>query len=51
MLHWTLVFLLVALVAGALGFGGLEGAFTGIAKICFFVFLLFWVLSLLLRKK
>jgi uncharacterized membrane protein YtjA (UPF0391 family) len=39
MLYWALVFLVVALVAGALGFGGIAGASAGIAKI---VFSFFW---------
>ena len=33
MLYWALVFLIVALVAGAVGFGGIAVAFAGIAKI------------------
>ncbi|EBX4816814.1 DUF1328 domain-containing protein, partial [Salmonella enterica subsp. enterica serovar Newport] len=33
MLYWALVFLVVALVAGVLGFGSLAGASAGIAKI------------------
>ncbi|MGB3038959.1 MAG: DUF1328 domain-containing protein, partial [Methyloceanibacter sp.] len=36
MLYWALVFLIVALVAAALGFGGIAGASAGIAKILFF---------------
>lgn len=46
MLHWALVFLVVALIAAALGFGTLAGAAAGIAKICFFVFLVLFVVSL-----
>ena len=37
MLYWALVFLVIALIAGALGFGGIAGASAGIAKILFFV--------------
>jgi len=47
MLHYALVFLVVALIAAALGFGGLAGAAAGIAKILFFVFLVLFVASLL----
>jgi uncharacterized membrane protein YtjA (UPF0391 family) len=47
MLYWTLVFLVVAIIAGALGFGGIAGASAGIAKILFFIFLAFVVISLL----
>lgn len=53
MLYWTLVFLVVALVAGALGFGGIAGASAGIAQILFFVFLALLAISVvagLLRR-
>ncbi|MBA8878066.1 DUF1328 domain-containing protein [Phyllobacterium myrsinacearum] len=53
MLYYAVVFLIIALVAGALGFGGIAGASVGIAKIIFFVFLALLVISLvagLLRK-
>jgi len=46
MLSWALTFLIVALVAGALGFGGLAGAATGIAKLLFVLFLIAFALSL-----
>jgi uncharacterized membrane protein YtjA (UPF0391 family) len=46
MLYWALVFLVVALIAGALGFGGLVGAATGIAKVLFGVFCVLFVASL-----
>ncbi len=50
MLKWALIFLVAGLVLGALGFGGIGGAFVGIAKILFFVaiaiFLIFLVLAL-----
>jgi uncharacterized membrane protein YtjA (UPF0391 family) len=47
MLYYSLVFLVVALIAAALGFGGIAGASIGIAKILFFVFLALFVLSLI----
>jgi uncharacterized membrane protein YtjA (UPF0391 family) len=47
MLRWALIFLVVALIAGALGFGGLAGASMGIAQILFFVFLVLFVVSLI----
>ena len=37
MLKWAFIFLVVGLVLGVLGFGGIGGAFIGIAKILFFV--------------
>ncbi|AKH70683.1 small integral membrane protein [Spongiibacter sp. IMCC21906] len=46
MLGWSLVFFLVAVIAAALGFGGIAGAATGIAKILFFVFLALLIISL-----
>ncbi|MGH8024140.1 MAG: DUF1328 domain-containing protein, partial [Limisphaerales bacterium] len=39
MLGWTLVFLIVALIAGLLGFTGIAGAAVGIARFLFAVFL------------
>jgi uncharacterized membrane protein YtjA (UPF0391 family) len=46
MLHYSLMFLLVALIAGAPGFGFIAFAAAGIAKICFFLFLVMFVVSL-----
>jgi len=46
MLYYALVFLLVALIAGALGFGFVSFAAAGIAKICFVIFLIMFVVSL-----
>ena len=47
MLGWALTFLIIALIAAALGFGGLAGASVGIAKILFVVFLVLFVVSLI----
>jgi uncharacterized membrane protein YtjA (UPF0391 family) len=44
MLKWALIFLVIALIAGALGFGGIAGAAMGIAKVLFFLFLVVAVL-------
>jgi uncharacterized membrane protein YtjA (UPF0391 family) len=49
MLHWTLVFLVLAIIAAIFGFGFAAAAFAGIAKILFFVFLVVFVLSLIFR--
>lgn len=46
MLYYSVVFLLVALVAALFGFGGIASAATGIAKVLFFVFLVLFVISL-----
>jgi uncharacterized membrane protein YtjA (UPF0391 family) len=49
MLYYTLVFFIIALVAGALGFGFVAFAAAGIAKICFFVFLIMFAISLIMH--
>lgn len=49
MLRWTLTFLVVAVISAVFGFGGIitdTGAIVT-AKILFFIFLVFFVLSLL----
>ena len=48
MLYWTLVFLVVALVAGLFGFGGIASASAGIAKVLFAIFLVLFLISLVL---
>ena len=48
MLKWALIFLVIALIAGALGFTGVAGAAIGIAK---FLFVLFLVLGATVFKK
>lgn len=55
MLKWALIFLVVGLALGALGFGGIGGAFVGVAKILFFIalalFIIFALLALFAGKK
>jgi uncharacterized membrane protein YtjA (UPF0391 family) len=46
MLYWTIVFLVIALVAGGLGFTGIASASAGIARVLFGVFLVLFLLSL-----
>jgi uncharacterized membrane protein YtjA (UPF0391 family) len=48
-LHYALVFLVVAIIAAVLGFGFLASTAASIAKILFFVFLVMFVISLLFR--
>jgi uncharacterized membrane protein YtjA (UPF0391 family) len=47
MLYYALVFLIVALIAGLLGFGLLAGVAMEAARILFIVFLILFVVSLL----
>jgi uncharacterized membrane protein YtjA (UPF0391 family) len=54
MLRYAVVFLIIALVAGLLGFTGIAAGAVQIAKVLFFVFLLLFVASLivgLMRRK
>jgi uncharacterized membrane protein YtjA (UPF0391 family) len=48
MLGWALVFLVVALIAGLLGFTGLAMASAGIAQILFYIFVVLFVVSSLI---
>lgn len=45
LLHWAVVFLIVALVAAILGFGGIAGTAVGAAKLLFFVAIILAVLA------
>jgi len=51
MLGWALTFVLIALIAGLFGFGLVGGMAYGAAKICFFVFLVLAVVSLLTGRR
>lgn len=55
MIKLALIFLVIGLIAGALGFGGIGGAFIGIAKFLFFVaialFVIFIVLGVMAGRK
>jgi len=46
MLYYTLVFLLISILAAILGFGGIAAAFAGVAKLLFCVFLILFLVSL-----
>jgi uncharacterized membrane protein YtjA (UPF0391 family) len=48
MLHYALVFFLIAIVAAIFGFGGISVASAGIAKILFFLFLVIFLVSLVM---
>ncbi|MHC5652391.1 DUF1328 domain-containing protein [Stappia sp.] len=47
MFGWALTFLIIALIAAFLGFGGIAGTAIGIAKLIFFVALALFVVSLI----
>lgn len=48
MLHYALVFFLIAVVAAVFGFGGISVASAGIAKILFFLFLVIFLATLVM---
>ena len=51
MLSWAITFLIIALIAAVLGFGGIAGAAVGLAKIIFFVFLVLFAVSLIFGRR
>jgi uncharacterized membrane protein YtjA (UPF0391 family) len=51
MLSWALAFLVIALIAGALGFFGLQGAAMNVAWVLFVVFLILFVVSLVMGRR
>lgn len=48
MLHYAVVFLVIALVAALFGFGGIAAGAVGIAKVLFFVFVIMAVVTFIL---
>ena len=48
MLRWSLIFLIISLVAAVLGYGGIASDAAEIAKILFFIFLGLWAVTLIL---
>src|SRR3954469_23168234 len=51
MLYWAAVFFVIALLAAVFGFGGLAASAAGVAKILFFVFLVFALVSFLFGRR
>ena len=47
MLDWTISFLIIAIIAGLLGFTGILGVAVGMAKIVFFISIILWLVSIL----
>lgn len=55
MLTWAVIFLIVAIIAGALGFTGVAGAATTMAQILFGIFLaiciILFIMAIFAKKK
>lgn len=49
MLRWAIVFLVLALIAGLLGFGWIANLSFDIAKILFFIFIILFVVALIMN--
>ena len=47
MLHYAVVFFVIALIAALFGFGGIAASAAGIAQVLFFVFIALAVIGLL----
>ena len=51
MLYYALVFFVLALIAAALGFGGIGGALASVAQTLAIVFIVLFVLSLIFGRR
>ncbi len=51
MLRYAVVFMVIALIAFAMGFGMVGGMAYGAAKICFFVFLVLAIVALISGRR
>ena len=51
MLHYAVVFLIIALIAALFGFGVIASTAAGIAKVLFVVFLVLSLVSLLMGRR
>lgn len=49
MLRWALIFLVIALIAAVLGFGGIAGAATDIAVLLFWIAVIVFVIMLVMN--
>jgi uncharacterized membrane protein YtjA (UPF0391 family) len=45
MLNWTISFLIIAIIAGVLGFTSIAGVAIEMAKVVFVVFLFLWIVA------
>jgi uncharacterized membrane protein YtjA (UPF0391 family) len=48
MLKWSFIFLIIAIIAGILGFTNIEAGAAAIAKVLFFIFISIWLLLIIL---
>jgi len=51
MLGWAVTFLVIALIAGVLGFGVVAGTAAWIAKVCLVVFLVLFLITLVSGRR
>ena len=51
MLEWSVLFALVSVLAGGLGFAGLGGSATSIAKVLFWIFVCLFLLSFFVGRR
>jgi uncharacterized membrane protein YtjA (UPF0391 family) len=51
MISWAITFLVIAIIAAILGFGGIAGTAVGIAKILFVVFLVLFIVSFIMGRR
>jgi uncharacterized membrane protein YtjA (UPF0391 family) len=51
MLKWAAIFLVIAVVAAILGFGGIAAGAVEIAKVLFFVFLILFVVTFIMGMR
>ena len=51
MLSWALTFLIIALIAAVLGFGGIAGSAAWIAQVLFGIFIILFLVSFLFRGR
>lgn len=49
MLEWTLIFLVIAVVAAVFGFSGIAATSAGIARVLFGVFLILFIASFVIQ--
>jgi len=51
MLRYTIIFVVLAIIAAIFGFGGIAEGAAEIAKILFYIFIVLFVISLIFGKK